>query len=171
MTKKAQADFLILRTDDWQINHRIDSALPGYLIVGASKPTRELSQMPAKALAELGGLLAKAQQALTEILQPEHLYIGRYGHTSGLSFHFHVIPICTWVKQSFFDDPRYRVLQNFGERSGTCETDGAELTLYVWREFCESLNPPAILGPTVGEVIDNLKRKMITSDVDCMPED
>ena len=170
-TRKAQADFLILRTDDWQVSHRIDSALPGYLIVGARKSTGELSQMPARALTELGGLLAKAQQALTEILQPEHLYIGRYGHTSGLSFHFHVIPICAWVKQSFFDDPRYRVLQNFGERSDTCETDGAELTLYVWREFCESLNPPAIRGPSVCEVIEDLKRKMITTDMDCMPKD
>ena len=97
---------------------------------------------------------------MTEILQPEHLYIGRYGHTSGLSFHFHVIPICKWVKQSLFNDARYRVLQNLAERSATREPDGAELTLYVWREFCESLNPPAISGPFIGEVIENLKRKI-----------
>jgi diadenosine tetraphosphate (Ap4A) HIT family hydrolase len=158
--RNAQADFLILRTDNWQINHRTDSALPGYLIVGARKPTSELSTMPPKALTELGSLLANAQRALTEILQPEHLYIGRYGHTTGLSCHFHVIPICTWVKQSFFKDARYRVLQNLSERSATRETDGVELTLYVWREFCESAHPPAISGPSIGEVIEDLRRTL-----------
>src|SRR5215469_3775577 len=49
-TKNAQADFLILRTDDWQINHRTDTALPGYLIVGTRKPISELYGMPQKAL-------------------------------------------------------------------------------------------------------------------------
>ena len=61
--------------------------------------------------------------------------------------------------------------QNLAERSATREPDGAELTLYVWREFCESLNPPAIPGPSVCEVIEDLKRKMITTDMDCMPKD
>ena len=60
---------------------------------------------------ELGVLLAKAQHALNAILQPEHLYIGRYGHTAKLALHFHLIPICAWVKRGFFSDPRYRVLQ------------------------------------------------------------
>lgn len=35
--------------------------------------------------------------------------------------------------------------------------DGAELTLFVWRELGESLTPPAIQGPSVDQVIANLR--------------
>jgi hypothetical protein len=37
------------------------------------------------------------------------------------------------------------------------ETDGAELTLYVWREFCDSPAPPPISAPSVHEIIERLK--------------
>jgi diadenosine tetraphosphate (Ap4A) HIT family hydrolase len=153
---------LILRTPYWSLSHRADSALPGYLILGARTPTNELALMSPAALTELGQLLAKAQQALQTLLNPDHLYIGRYGHTTGHPFHFHLIPICRWVKQSFFADPRYRVLQTLSERPVDSETDGAEMTLYVWREFCENSTHPAIHGPPVGDVIRQLRELVNT---------
>jgi diadenosine tetraphosphate (Ap4A) HIT family hydrolase len=151
---------VILQTEDWVLNHRVDLALPGYLMLGTRTPTNDLSLLRPEALAQLGTLLANAQKALTTLLKPEHLYIGRYGHTAGHTFHFHLIPICGWVRQLFFDDPRYRVLGNLSHHSGAVDadkTDGAELTLYVWREFCESPTPPPISGPSVHEVIGRLK--------------
>lgn len=36
-------------------------------------------------------------------------------------------------------------------------TDGAELTLFVWREFGENPTPPAIQGCSVEEVIEELR--------------
>jgi hypothetical protein len=70
-------------------------------------------------------------------------------------------PARGWVKQSFFSDPRYRVLKSFYQPSNggaaDDETDGAELTLYVWREFCENPNPPPISGPPIPEVLERLK--------------
>jgi diadenosine tetraphosphate (Ap4A) HIT family hydrolase len=120
-------------------------------------PTNELAQMPASALTQLGTLLAQVQRGLEDILNPEHLYIGRYGHTAGQAFHFHLIPVCSWVKAGFFGDSRYRVLQEFSRGSPPGETDGAEMTLYVWREFCERPDPPAISGPSVDEVVARLK--------------
>lgn len=150
----------ILQTEDWSLYHRADSALPGYLILGARMPTNDLSLMSPRALAELGTLLAKAQKALEAILKPEHLYIGRYGHTVGHALHFHIIPVCAWVKQSFFRDPRYRVLKDLSKHSASNETDGAELTLYVWREFCENPDPPPTSGPSVDEVVERLKGLM-----------
>jgi diadenosine tetraphosphate (Ap4A) HIT family hydrolase len=151
---------VILQTADWVLNHRVDTALPGYLMLGALRLTDDLSLLPPEALAQLGTLLANAQKALRTILNPEHLYIARYGHTAGHTLHFHLIPICGWVRQRFFDDPRYRMLKNFSGRSGALdadETDGAELTLYVWREFCESPTPPPISGPSIDEVVTRLK--------------
>jgi diadenosine tetraphosphate (Ap4A) HIT family hydrolase len=154
---------VILETDDWILNHRVDTALPGYLMLGARTPTNDLSLMRPEALAQLGILLANTQKALTEILKPEHLYIGRYGHTAGYPIHFHLIPICGWVRQRFLDDPRYRMLKNLSCNSDAldaAETDGAELTLYVWREFCESPTPPPISGPSIDKVVQRLKALM-----------
>jgi diadenosine tetraphosphate (Ap4A) HIT family hydrolase len=153
-------DLVVLQTDDWVISHRADCALPGYLMVGARTSTSELFQLPPRALSELGTLLASAQLALNKILNPEHLYIGRYGHMAGYSIHFHVIPVCRWVKQTFFMDPRYRILQQLSDTSCPGETDGAELTLFIWREFCESRKPPAMCGPDVSEVVRTLRTLM-----------
>jgi diadenosine tetraphosphate (Ap4A) HIT family hydrolase len=82
------------------------------------------------ALVQLGGLMASAQKALKEILTPEHLYISRYGHAAGHAFHFHIIPVCGWVRQRFLGDPRYRILRNLTPPSasdGTGDkTDGRD---------------------------------------------
>ncbi|AJD42810.1 hypothetical protein RGR602_CH03503 [Rhizobium gallicum bv. gallicum R602sp] len=42
----------------------MNSALPGYLMVGSKAPASELSELQASALAELGPLLAKVEDAL-----------------------------------------------------------------------------------------------------------
>ena len=158
---------VILRTDHWVLNHRVDAVLPGYLMLGARMPTNDLSLMGAEALAELGVLLARAQSGLSAILKPEHLSIGRYGHVAGYPLHFHIMPICGWVKHRFFADPRYRVLQNFhrpSDADAVGHTDGGELTLYVWRELCANPDLAPIPGPTIQEVIGKLKDFMSVSD-------
>jgi diadenosine tetraphosphate (Ap4A) HIT family hydrolase len=149
---------VIKQTDHWIVNHRVDSKLPGYLMIGSRIDTTNLFDLPAAALSELGGLLSKAQKALQEILHAEHVYIGRYGHQAGPSIHFHVIPIYPWVKEAFVADARYAVLKSFyTPGAGNTEYDGAELTLYVWREFCENPTPPRVHGFSVEEAIRLLR--------------
>ena len=162
MAFRAPDSLIITETDHWIVNHRVDSALPGYLMVAAKMETTHLFDLPPAALAELGPLLATVQRALTELLSPEHLYVSRYGHMAGFSLHFHVIPIYGWVKKAFRADPRYRVLASFYTpgMSGS-EFDGSELTLYIWREFCESTTPPPVSGPSIAEVIQLLRAENI----------
>ena len=159
---------IILRTDHWILNHRVDSALPGYLMLGARMQTNDLSSMHPDALAQLGTLLAKTQKALNAILTPEHLYISRYGHTAGHALHFHIMPVCEWVRRRFLGDPRYRVLRDLAPPATRIEsgdkTDGAELTLYVWREFCENATPSEISGPSIRDVVDRLRGVMSMPD-------
>jgi diadenosine tetraphosphate (Ap4A) HIT family hydrolase len=76
---------VILQTEDWVLNHRADSALPGYLVLGARMPINDLSLLRPEARAELGTLLANAQRALNTLLRPQHLYIGRYRPRTTLS--------------------------------------------------------------------------------------
>ncbi|UWU13449.1 HIT family protein [Rhizobium sullae] len=149
------AQFHVLETGRWLVNHRMNSALPGYLMVGSKTPASELSELTDSALTELGPLLAKAQDALQQVLQARRVYIGRYGHTPGYPIHFHMIPN-DWVETRFWEDARYRVLEGFTESPGKT-TDGAELTLFVSREFCERAVPPPIKGPSVSKAIELLR--------------
>jgi diadenosine tetraphosphate (Ap4A) HIT family hydrolase len=155
-------NLIITQTDDWVLNHRADAALPGYLMLGAKAPTHRLAAMSQRALSQLGQLMAAAQDALEAVLAPKQLYIGRYGHGAGHSLHFHIVPVCDWVIRGFFADPRYQPLESlqtpgYGGTDGADWADGADLTLYIWREFCESPRPPAIAGPSIGEVVKRLK--------------
>lgn len=150
--------YILHETAHWRLNHHLACALPGYLMLGAKAPIHSLADMPDAALAELGGLLAKVQRVMEAQLQPKWLYISRYGHMPGFPLHFHFIPVYDWVEQAFWQDDRYRLLQGFGAQAlGHALTDGAELTLFVWREFGESLTPPVIQGPSVAQVIERLR--------------
>ncbi|MCO7514219.1 HIT family protein [Pseudomonas guariconensis] len=155
------ARFIIHESPYWVINQRIDSALPGYLMLSAKEMTNSLAALPTEALAELGILQASIQASIEAHLQPKRLYIGRFGHEAGHSIHFHFIPIYPWVEAMFWSDDRYRVLQAFGSLDSTVpQTDGAELTLFVWREFCERPDPPSIPGPSVDRVIAVLRGEL-----------
>jgi diadenosine tetraphosphate (Ap4A) HIT family hydrolase len=152
--------FIVHETPYWTINHRMDSALPGYLILSAKQMTNALAELPAEALAELGVLQARIQAFVEVHLQPKRFYIGRFGHDEGYSIHFHFIPIYSWVEAMFWKDDRYRALQTFGSvNSALPLTDGAELTLFVWREFCERPDPPPVQGPSVDQVVAVLRRE------------
>ena len=150
----------VAETAGWLVNHRINSALPGYLMISSKTDTNDLSDLSEDALAEFGPLLARAQSALKQQLNAQRVYIGRYGHSPGYPIHFHVIPIYDWVEELFWKDARYRLLENFAEGPGETATGGAELTLFVWREFCERAEPPPVKGPSVSEAIELLRETM-----------
>ena len=151
--------FIIHETTHWLINHRKDSHLPGYLMLSAKQMTDSLATLSIEAIVELGVLQAKIQQAIDTHLHPNRLYIGRFGHDAGHSIHFHFIPIYPWVEALFWQDERYRSLQTFGSLpDGSSQTDGAELTLFVWREFCERPDPPSIEAPSVDLAIAALRQ-------------
>jgi diadenosine tetraphosphate (Ap4A) HIT family hydrolase len=152
--------FILHQTDHWVLNHHLSSALPGYLMLGARAPIHSLADLPEPALAELGGLLARTQRIMEAQLKPKWLYISRFGHMPGFPLHFHFIPVYDWVEALFWQDERYRVLENFGSMENTqTATDGAELTLFIWREFGESPAPPVVQGQAVGQVIERLRRE------------
>ncbi|TBN34347.1 HIT family protein [Pseudomonas sp. BGI-2] len=151
--------FIILETTHWLLNHHLSSALPGYVMLGAKTHVNSLAELPDRALAELGGLLANIQKTLELQLKPKWLYISRFGHDPGYPIHFHFIPVYAWVEELFWKDARYRLLQTFASlENAQSLTDGAELTLFIWREFGESPEPPAVQGRSIDQVIDDLRK-------------
>jgi diadenosine tetraphosphate (Ap4A) HIT family hydrolase len=150
--------FIVHETDHWVINHHMASALPGYLILGSREHVGSLSELPGAALAELGSLLARTQQVVEAQLRPKWLYISRFGHVPGHPIHFHFIPVYHWVEELFWKDERYRLLENFATQDNALSlTDGAELTLFIWREFGERNDPPAFQGMSIDQAIERLR--------------
>ncbi|SEP34906.1 hypothetical protein SAMN05216228_11007 [Rhizobium tibeticum] len=82
----------IAQTFGWSVNHRINSALPGYLMIASTQATNDLSDLSAEVLGLMGTVFAKVQRALNA-LGARRVYIGRYGHSPGYPIHFHAIPI------------------------------------------------------------------------------
>ncbi|MCE4070459.1 HIT family protein [Pseudomonas nitroreducens] len=159
---KIPSSHVIHQTEHWLLNHHLASALPGYLMLGSKQPVGSLADLPEAALAEMGGLMAKVQRILEQTLQPKWLYIGRFGHSPGFPIHFHFIPVYAWVEELFWADERYRTLSQFAHiEDAATQTDGAELTLFVWREFGEAPVPPAVQGPSIGQVIELLRGRFI----------
>ncbi|QRY77399.1 HIT family protein [Pseudomonas sp. PDNC002] len=149
---------VIHQTEHWLLNHHLGSALPGYLMLGSTQPVDSLADLPEEALAEMGVLMARVQRTLEQCLQPKWLYIGRFGHSPGFPIHFHFIPVYDWVEELFWADERYRSLEQFAHlEAASSQTDGAELTLFVWREFGEAPVPPPVQGLAIAQVIELLR--------------
>lgn len=152
--------FHLLETEHWLINHRIDSALPGYLMIGSKRYVDDLVDLCPAALGELGPLLALVQRFLQGRFGAERVYLGRFGHTSGFSVHFHAIPVYGWVERAFVRDTRYRALDDFREARLGHAPDGADLMLFVTREFCERVPPAGTEGQAVDAVMAIARREL-----------
>ncbi|MGP6269828.1 hypothetical protein ACQUY0_26920, partial [Pseudomonas paraeruginosa] len=55
-------ELIIHQTRHWTLNQRIDSALPGYCMLGSRQPATAFHQLPEQALAEFGPLLARVER-------------------------------------------------------------------------------------------------------------
>ncbi len=150
MTPRVPPELVVLATEHWVVNHRIDSRVPGYLIVGAAEASaRQLWHVTPEGLAELGGILAGCSRALSESCGAGRVYVGRYGHDSGWSVHSHVVPVYPWV------DAAYTARHRDAE-----PPDGVDLTRFVMREFCERSELAAGDGPGVAEVVARLREAL-----------
>ncbi len=156
MTFYPPAETIIFETSHWLVNHRVDTTMPGYLIVGA-KVGADWNELSTEALAELGSVLAQSVQAITDCLHPQRVYISRYGHTPGHSLHFHLIPVYDWLIEAYQQDERYRVLEQFYTPGSVTGLDGASLTLFIWREYAEKKGLPPD-GISIVDVICQLRQ-------------
>lgn len=150
-------DLIVFKTKYWVVNHRKDSKISGYLIMQPLSGSTDCSNLSMEALNEMGSIIAHTESIIKKLFNPQYIYISKYGHTPNTPFHFHFIPVYQWVVDLFWSDNRYRELSKFGEPQLKHLTDGAELTFFIWREFCEKEYPPIIHGIPVKEAIEKIK--------------
>ncbi|BCH53618.1 hypothetical protein RvVAR031_12280 [Agrobacterium vitis] len=104
----------------------------------------------------MGTVFAVVQRAL-KMLGAQRVYLSHFGHSPSYPIHFQAIPVYEWVEDLFWEDERYRALEQFAVGPGETPTDGAELTLFIWREFCERPAPPPIKGASVTKTVAILR--------------
>lgn len=164
-------EFVIHETEHWWVNHRGDTIYPGYLMIGAKDPNGvSLSELPDPALSEVGWLLARCSQLLRDCFGALRVYDCRYGHEPGHTVHYHIIPVYDWTVRLFEADTTCRKLQIFYPDMAHCEEfpaytnpDGCDMTLFICRRFAErGVEPPKINAPSVGEVVEVLRKRFTT---------
>jgi diadenosine tetraphosphate (Ap4A) HIT family hydrolase len=145
--------FVMYETKYWQVNQRADATLPAYLMVSAKESdARELEDLSAGALRELGCALRAVTAALRASFKPEHIHICRFGHSPDHSGALHIIPVYAWMKEA------YRRMAGEGEEVRYPSfTDGASLTLFVSEEFTRGRAPCAIPEPNIENTIQTLR--------------
>ncbi|AZS50367.1 HIT family protein [Entomomonas moraniae] len=155
-------NLIVFNSKHWVVNHRKDSKLSGYLIMQPICSSANCNSLSIEALKEMGSIIARTEGIIKKICNPQYLYISKYGHTPDTPFHFHFIPVYQWVIDLFWSDERYRELSKFGDPSLSHLTDGAELTFFIWREFCEKELPPKIQGISAQEMIKKIKAEFLS---------
>lgn len=155
--------FVVHETAHWIVNHGMHAVLPGYLMV-AARADADFADLPAEALAELGPLLARATSVIRTTLGAERVYAGRYGHSPGWSAHFHLIPVYPWLVEDFHRDASYAAVRALCTHGSPMSPDGADLTLFVWREWttAEGRGTRTAPGPSVGEAIGLLRAAFLS---------
>jgi len=155
-------ELVVCETERWRVNQRVDSRLPGYLIVEPKAGSGTLPELGVEALTELGPLLARLEAALNDVLAPRKVYFARWGHAPGSPLHFHVIPLTDGVVRALARDGRYRALETFhsGEDEAPEPWDGPDFCLFIARELGESATPPDLDGPTVAETVRALRKRL-----------
>ncbi len=149
MTFTIPQEMIVYEAEHWRINHRVNCSVPGYLMIGAKAANAiELPDLTLPAQREVGPLLTLATKILRTELGADRVYVGRYGHDTGYPVHFHLIPVYSWIVAAYHNDPRY---------ASEPKPDGANLTLFIWREYCENPSPPANPGPSISTAITTLR--------------
>ena len=83
----------ILVTEHWIVEHCVGPLGVGTLIVKPKRHVVHVWQLTEAEAAELGPLLRRVTAALSDLAQPEQVYVGLWSHQGGRPVHIH------WVVQ------------------------------------------------------------------------
>lgn len=76
--------------------------IPGYLILECKDSASCLSDLPSSAQRELGVLIGQLEFCITKVLNPEKVYLGKFGESGG-RIHFHVFPRLPEVTSKYLE--------------------------------------------------------------------
>ena len=76
---------------DWYVDHCIGPLGVGTLIVKPKRHVIHVADLTAEEAAELGPLLRQTSALVTELVQPEQVYVTLWSHAGGVPGHIHFV--------------------------------------------------------------------------------
>jgi diadenosine tetraphosphate (Ap4A) HIT family hydrolase len=127
-------DLVIREGEHWRLSQAENVRIPGYLIVENVAWKTRFAELTPEEGVELTEILSIAEQILTRILEPERVYVLRFGEeVEGI--HFHVVPRTRALLDAYLasveDSPPYT---------------GAKIVLWAWENH-----------PTLGVVDSDIR--------------
>lgn len=90
----------IYQSDYYTLSQVHGFRLPGYLILSSNTPVSRFSDLPLQADADLGTCIRLADTLLRKLLEPERVYLLRFGESIE-AIHFHIIPRTNDIASQF----------------------------------------------------------------------
>jgi diadenosine tetraphosphate (Ap4A) HIT family hydrolase len=82
---------VILDAGAWRVEHCVGPLGVGTLIVKPVRHVLHVADLTAEEAAELGPLLRRAATLVTELLEPEQVYVCLWSHAGGVPGHIHFV--------------------------------------------------------------------------------
>ncbi len=121
----------------WQINLNTAFGIPGYLFVNSlGDATGRFGTLDPAGFAEMGHAIGLATRAVERILDPAHVFAGKFGMVPGHAVHFHVIPVDATLLAAFEADTRWHGFRAANPAGYPAVPDAAELIAFLWRDLC-----------------------------------
>lgn len=121
---------IIYQSNNWIVNHRVDTIYPGYLIVSTTSTKSDLHEIDVLASKKLVCILSFCERFLYKKAFATKVLICKYGFTKDLPFHFHIIPIYTWVIDEIKQDAKY--LEIFKSKD---QFSGPGVSFYISKQY------------------------------------
>ncbi|MDF1798708.1 MAG: hypothetical protein P1V81_05995 [Planctomycetota bacterium] len=133
------SDQLIFETANFTAEQASGYRLPGYVIVQLKPPGTQLAALTPAQSAELTACLAEAERLVQELVQPERIYLMKFGELVP-QIHFHVMPRTAALAAAFQ-----------AETGDQPPFNGARVVAWLWEHH-------ASLGHTDAELADFVTR-------------
>jgi len=92
---------LVFEGETITLEQSAECPIPGYLILRLKGPETALAQLPPETALRLGGMLARAADAIEQAVRPERVYVLSFCEIDP-RLHFHLFPRTGWLLQEYF---------------------------------------------------------------------
>ena len=89
--KKKAPGGIIYENEYWMVDHSVPALIPGFLIIKPKRHCEQIAQLSEKEMASFGPIVHRTCQALSQVVNPEKVYVASFGEYVK-HVHFFVIP-------------------------------------------------------------------------------
>jgi diadenosine tetraphosphate (Ap4A) HIT family hydrolase len=120
----------ILVAGAWRVAHAFGTSLPGWLVLLPDTHVRAMHELGDDAAAELGPLLKRVSQALSDVLGCAKAYVVFFAEAEGFEhLHVHVVPRMDWFGEAERGPAVFSLLGRSAAGSEVSDADSNALAL------------------------------------------